>query len=62
MLAGRRLAAAARLTRRPVSTLPVKLILLTPGWPLSGAPASAPSPVTMFSTPAGSLTASAWHR
>lgn len=31
---GRRLAAAATFTRRPVSTLPVNATLLTPGWEL----------------------------
>ncbi len=34
MLVGRRLAAAARLTRRPVATLPVNATFATSGWPL----------------------------
>lgn len=96
MVAGRRLAAAAAYTRRPVAVLPVKATLARPGWALrrsvwqgggdetegrnerrtaphgcfqlgaapapthlSGAPASAPVPVTTLSTPAGRPTSAA---
>ncbi len=36
----------------PVALLPVKAIFSTPGWPVSVAPTSGPSPVTTLSTPA----------
>lgn len=39
---------------RPTPTEPVKVILSMPGCAASAAPASAPAPVTMFSTPSGS--------
>lgn len=45
--------AAACMIRLPVGTLPVKASLSISGCSASGAPASAPRPVTTFSTPAG---------
>ncbi len=44
--------AVARRISRPTSVEPVKATLSTPGWATSAAPV-APSPVTMFTTPAG---------
>ena len=44
----------ARAMAWPVAVEPVKTILSTPGCSASAAPASAPWPVTMFSTPSGS--------
>ena len=44
---------AARAIARPVSVEPVKAMRSIPGWAASAAPASAPSPVTTFSTPSG---------
>ena len=46
------------ITSRPVRSDPVKATLSTPGCFTSGAPASAPVPVTMFTTPRGSATVS----
>ena len=50
--------AAICISVRAVAVPPVKLILSTPGWPTSAAPASGP-PVTTFSTPGGSPASSA---
>ena len=44
---------AARAMAWPVAVEPVKTILSTPGCAASAAPASAPVPVTTFSTPSG---------
>ena len=45
--------AALAITMRPVSTPPVKAILSTRGSSTSVPPATGPSPVTMFTAPAG---------
>src|SRR6218665_2953745 len=47
------LSAAARMTRCPVATEPVKVMWPMPGCATSAAPAAAPVPVTTLSTPAG---------
>src|SRR3954465_4599892 len=39
--------------RAPVMSEPVNAILATLGWSTSGEPASAPKPVTTFTTPGG---------
>ena len=48
-----KLRAAISLIRWPVTSEPVKLIFATSGCSTSRAPASAPSPVTTFTTPGG---------
>ena len=45
--------AALRNTWRPEFSPPVKAILSTPLWLVSGSPTSAPNPVTTLSTPGG---------
>ena len=51
-----RLSAASRATRRPVSTEPTKPTRATSGWRTMADPV-APSPVTMFTTPGGKISA-----
>ena len=46
-------AAASRYTVRAVGGEPVNATRSTPGWPVSGAPASAPVPCTRLKTPGG---------
>ena len=47
------LGAVAAAIRPAVGTEPVKDIRRMPGWPLSAAPASGPSPCTTLNTPGG---------
>ena len=53
-LTGTRCCAAARITARPVTVEPTKLMWSMSGCPVSATPASGPSPVTTLSTPGGS--------
>jgi hypothetical protein len=48
-----RCVAAALITREPTAVEPVNATLSTPGCSASGAPASAPKPVTTLNTPGG---------